>query len=91
MSQAQARLFEKWLAAGDDRTFGEWLTEKRERAKALRRPGAVLPVTQSQLAQLQQGSVTFAQLQAAAMQQQYAPRHRIYGGLLGNALGGMFR
>ena len=29
MSQSHARLFEKWVNAGDDRTFEEWLFYQR--------------------------------------------------------------
>jgi len=85
MSQLHARLFEKWLNAEGDLTYGEWLTEKRERAKAMRTPGAVIPVSPAQFHAMQQGVVTLAQLQ----QNVYAPRPGAYA-FFGGALGGIF-
>ncbi len=36
MSQLHARLFEKWLDAGGDLTFSEWIAERRKCAQQLR-------------------------------------------------------
>jgi hypothetical protein len=91
MSQSQARLFEKWLEAGDDRTFGEWLVYRRQCVTQERQQRDCAARLFAFSHQLQQApSTPFYQAMAAAQAQQYAPRG-LSGGLLGNVLGGMFR
>ena len=82
MSQPLSRLFEKWLDAGGDRTFHEWLDEKRARAKAMRTPGAVIPV-----AYVQQ---MFA-MQSLSLLNQNSIRQRMgpFGGVF-SGIGGIF-
>lgn len=87
MSQSQERLFQKWLEAGDERTFAEWLAHKRETAMLWRRPGAVIPVSAEQMRQfvgMQQGMVSLAQLQQARP----GMYHPLGGALKG--IGGLF-
>lgn len=84
MSQARERLFEKWLDAGDERTFAEWLEYRR----SLRRPGAIIPVPPDffRNMQMQQGMVSLALLQQNSIRQQLGPP---FGGILGG-IGGIF-
>lgn len=82
MSQSRARLFEKWLNAGDDRTFGEWLAYRRQCVMQVRQQRALeasLPWQQALLrVQIQHRYATprFGQAMVQA---------------LGGALGGFFR
>lgn len=85
MSQSHARLFEKWLAAGDERTFGEWLdyrratvTHRRQQVTQARHFGPLMQqASAQQLARLQQGRLT-------------GPLHYAPRGGLGGLLGGVF-
>jgi hypothetical protein len=101
MSQSQARLFEKWLEAGDDRTFGEWLAyrrhcviQERQQRQCLARlaevssVGRAFPVSGHPSTWEHQA---LAQLQAGMQQSPYGAQRPYSGGLLGNALGGLFR
>lgn len=85
-----ARLFEKWLDAGGDSTFSEWLATRREHVEQIRFQRKMSLGLFSTLAAQQQAN-RYAQLQAAAMQNAYAPPYRRGPGrgVLGG-LGGIF-
>lgn len=88
MSQSHARLFEKWLAAGDERTFGEWLayrratvTHRRQQAKMARHFGPLM-----QQASAQQMALLQAGMQGVPMR---GPLHFAPPGGLGGLFGGL--
>lgn len=85
MSQSQIRLFEKWLDAGDDRTFGEWLayrrqcvTQERQRRMLTGTLRCSVPLQQALLGvQLSHGLIR-------------GPLHSAPRSALGGILGGLF-
>lgn len=84
MSQLHARLFEKWLDAGDDRTFSEWLTYRRECATQARQHRALMRGLSPLAPPGLQAQASFAwQQRMAGMQQSQLQ------GIVGQALGGL--
>jgi len=81
VSQLHARLFEKWLDAGDDRTFSEWLAYRRECATQERQRRAFCGT----------GAISFYNCRVLSPQHQQGMlvTGRLRSSLIGAALGGL--